>query len=140
MDRLRTAPARSINDGVDGQVGVAGRRRADAFGPVSKADMQRARIGVGVDRDRADAQLTTGSDHADGDLAAVRDEQAPERWRRRVRAQRRGSAQSGMLPCFLGGSDWRLFSSIASAPATRARDSNGWMTSSTYPRAAAMYG
>ena len=40
-------------------------------------------------------------------------------------------AQSGMLPCFFGGTDWRLFSSIASAPATRARVSDGRITSST---------
>ena len=40
-------------------------------------------------------------------------------------------AQSGMLPCFLAGTDWRLFSSIANAPATRARVSDGRITSST---------
>ena len=102
-----------------------------ALRPVGQADVQGVGVGVGVNRDRRDAQLATGADDADGDLAAVRDEQAPERWRRVVRAQRRRVAQSGMLPCFFGGSDCRLFSSIASAPATRARDSDGWITSST---------
>jgi hypothetical protein len=38
---------------------------------------------------------------------------------------------SGMLPCFLAGTDWRLFSSRANAPATRARVSDGRITSST---------
>ena len=39
--------------------------------------------------------------------------------------------QRGMFPCFFGGTDWRLFSSRANAPAIRDRVSDGRITSST---------
>ena len=38
---------------------------------------------------------------------------------------------SGMLPCFFGGSDWRLCSSIAERLGDAARVSDGRITSST---------
>src|SRR3990172_9695278 len=45
-----------------------------------------------------------------------------------------------MLPCFLGGLRSRFVASSSNAPTTRGRVSLGSMTSSTYPRLAAMYG
>ena len=45
-----------------------------------------------------------------------------------------------MLPCFLGGFLSRLLSRLASAVISLRRVSRGWMTSSTKPRSAAMYG
>ena len=131
MDRLRPGAARGIDDGVDRQVRVARRRRADPLRTVGQPHMERVDIGIRMHRDRADAQLPAGADHADRDLSAVRDQQTLERRCRHVRAQRRRVAQSGRLPCFFGGSDCRLFSSMASAAATRARDSDGRITSST---------
>ena len=49
-------------------------------------------------------------------------------------------AYSGMLPCFFRGFVSRLSDSIASARINRGRVSDGLITSSMYPRAAAMYG
>ena len=41
---------------------------------VGHLDMRRARIGVRIDRDRLDAHLAGGLDHAAGDFAAVGDQ------------------------------------------------------------------
>ena len=51
----------------------------------------------------------------------------PQRRLRRASTAR----HSGMLPCFLGGSSWRLVRSISSARITLGRVSSGRITSST---------
>lgn len=50
------------------------------------------------------------------------------------------SAHSGMFPCFLGGSVWRLLRSARSARTTFIRVFDGEITVSMYPRSAATYG
>ena len=44
------------------------------IGVVGLADVESTAIGVGVDDDGLDAHLAAGADHADGDLAAVGDQ------------------------------------------------------------------
>ena len=129
MDRFGTAAPCRVDDGVGVQIRVDGGCRSDRLSGVGGADVNRARIGFRVDGNRTDAELTAGAHHAYRDLAAVGDKDALER--RTVLAQRRAIAQSGMLPCFLGGTDCRLFSSMANAPTMRARVSDGRITSST---------
>ena len=53
---------------------LGGRRRADPHSLVGLADVQRAGIGIGMDRDRPQSQTAAGADDAAGDLAAVGDE------------------------------------------------------------------
>ena len=103
-------------------------------------------IGIGVDGDSLDAEVAAGADDPQRDLAAVGDEDPGERavpvdvayggaggWASHAR-------HSGMLPCFFGGFVSRLSASISNAAMSRGRVSHGWITSSTYPRAAATYG
>ena len=99
--------------------------------------MCRFLVGVGVHGDGLDAEIAAGPDDAQGDLAAVRDEDPRERpaavfaQRRDVRRRPRRRRHSGMLPCFFGGFVSRLSASISSAAMSRGRVSDGRMTSST---------
>ena len=56
------------------QVAARRRRGADAHRLVGEAHVQRARVGLGVDGDRRDAELAARADDAQRDFAAVRDE------------------------------------------------------------------
>ena len=78
MDRLGARAFGGVQDGVRPQVAVAGGRRADVDGLVGHLDMQRLGVGVGIDRDRADAEPAGGADDAAGDLAAVGDQDLGE--------------------------------------------------------------
>ena len=78
MDRLSTRALGGVEDGFRPQVAVAGRGRADVDGFVGHLDMQRLGVGVGIDRDRADAEPAGGADDAAGDLAAVGDQDLGE--------------------------------------------------------------
>ena len=66
--------ARGVQDRLDRQVGLRGRRRADAERLVGHLHVQRVAVGVGVDGDAGDAQLAAGADDAHRDLAAVGDQ------------------------------------------------------------------
>ena len=70
-----------VQDALDVQVAGAGRRRADADGLVGQAHVQGMRVGVGVDRHGAHAQLLEGADDAAGDGAAVGDQDLVEHGR-----------------------------------------------------------
>ena len=65
-------------DGVEDRLGVEvalGRRLpAERVRLVGEADVERVAIELGVDRDGRDAELAGGPDDADGDLAAVGDQ------------------------------------------------------------------
>ena len=70
-------------------------------------------------------------------------QQGPKYWRHTEipicnRQSKIGNHYSGMFPCFLGGLVSRLFSSMRKAVISLGRVSQGWMTSSTQPRSAAM--
>ena len=58
----------------DVEVGLGRGRAAEGVGLVGEADEERVAVGVGVDRDGADAGVLAGADDADGDLAAVGDQ------------------------------------------------------------------
>ena len=58
----------------DREVRLGGRRVADADGLVGELDVEAVLVGGGVDRDGGEAELLAGADDADGDLAAVGDE------------------------------------------------------------------
>ena len=68
-----------LDDRIGPQVALAGRRRADRHGLVGEAHVQRAGVDVGVDRDRLEPEVAAGPDDADRDLAAVGDQDAPDR-------------------------------------------------------------
>ena len=146
VDRLGAGLERGLDDRVGAEVALRRGRRTEAHRRVGGLDMGRIGIGVGVDRDGLDAEIAAGPDDAKGDLSPVRDED-PRKRPGSVFAQRRGlprrprrRGHSGMLPCFFGGFVSRLSASISNAAMSRGRVSDGWMTSSTYPRAAAAYG
>ena len=92
VDRLGARRERRLDDRVGAQVALRRRRRTQPHRGVGRPDMGRIGVGVGVDRDGLDAQLATGADDAEGDLAAVGDEDPRERRRPTVFAQRRGRA------------------------------------------------
>ena len=71
---------------VDAQIAFGGRRRADAVRLVGKPHVQRAGVGVGIDRDGAQAEPLGGAGDAAGDLAAIGDQDGFEhQWARRQR-------------------------------------------------------
>ncbi len=72
------------DDAVDRQVAVARRRRAQPDGDVGQPDVGRVGVGVGEHRDRAQAHVAAGAQHARGDLAAVGDQHAVDRPGHRV--------------------------------------------------------
>ena len=74
VNRVRAARDRRRDDVGDRQVRFRGGRGADADGLVGQLDVQAVLVGGGVDRDGGEAELLAGADDADGDLAAVGDE------------------------------------------------------------------
>ena len=60
------------------EVAVGGGRRADADGLVGEVEVGRAAVGLAVDGDDFDAQVVAGADDAQGDLAAIGDQDALE--------------------------------------------------------------
>ena len=80
MDRIDAALLGEGDDAVDIEIRperFAG--NADAIGLVRFEAMQGEAVFVGVDRDRADAELVGGAEHADGDLAPIRGHQLANR-------------------------------------------------------------
>ena len=88
VNRVGAGDLRRRHDRWNMQVTAERRRRADAHRFVGEADVKRARVGLGVDGDRGDAELAACADHAERDLTAVRDQDLLER-RRRGRRDRR---------------------------------------------------
>ena len=79
MDRVGTGIDRGLDDRLAAQIAVRRRRPAQGHGDRGHGDVQRATIGVGVDRDRLDAEPIERGDDAAGDLPTVGDEHALER-------------------------------------------------------------
>ena len=94
VDRVGAGPARGVDDGVDAQVALRGRARADVDRLVGFAHVPRVAIAVGVDGDRRQAHLAARADDPDGDLAAVGDQDFHRSCRLPVAGVRR-SAGSG---------------------------------------------
>ena len=147
MDRLGARRQGRLDDRVDPQIALGGRRRPESDGRVGQPDVPCVRVRVAVDGDRGHPGFVAGPDDPDRDLSPVGDEDPIERRSLAahppspVFAQRRlgqPAGQSGMLPCFFRGFVSRLSASNVRARMSLGRVSDGRMTSSTYPRAAAM--
>ena len=135
MDRFGAGRERRLDDQVGAEVTLPRRRRAQTHRLVGGYDVRGVDVGVGVHGDRLDAKIAAGADDAQGDLTAVGDEDARERYAT-VFAHRHGGCRDaarhrGMLPCFFGGLVSRLSASISSAAIRRGRVSDGRITSST---------
>ncbi len=75
---LRPGLRGGVEQPLDRQVALARRCRAEPHGDVGLPDVARAGVGVAVDADAADAEPAQGAHDADGDLAAVGDEDGVE--------------------------------------------------------------
>jgi len=62
------------DDTIFAEVRILARARPDADGFVGELHVQRLLVGLGVDRDGLDAQLSAGTNDAKGDFAAIGDE------------------------------------------------------------------
>ena len=78
VDGLRAGRVHGLEDPVDAEVGLGGRGRAQAVRDVRGPHVGGVRIRVGVDGDGLDAHPPAGPDDAQGDLAAVGDEDPSE--------------------------------------------------------------
>src|SRR5271165_1655463 len=78
MDGLGPTAPRYVEYLVEVQIRLAGGRWTDVVCVVGLAHMQGLAVHVGEDGDRLDAHLATGTNDADGDLAAVGYENALE--------------------------------------------------------------
>ena len=74
VDRLDVGLAGGQHDRVDVEIRIAGGRRPDVVGGVGQAHVQRICVGIGVDRDRADALCLARPNHAAGDLTSIGDQ------------------------------------------------------------------
>ena len=78
MHRVGAGLPAGVEDMVDDEVGGRSRRRADIDRLVGHFDMQRVAIGVAIDGDGGDAEPARGADDADGNLAAIGDQDLVE--------------------------------------------------------------
>jgi hypothetical protein len=74
MDGVGAGLLRRVEHAIDAEVALGGGCGAERHREVGGAHVERALVGVAVDRHRLDAHLVEGARDADGDLAAVRDE------------------------------------------------------------------
>ncbi len=74
VHRVSTSVGRDLDDLGDVEVGLRRRRAAEGVGLVGQPHEEGVTVGVGVDRDRADAGVLARTDDTDGDLAAVGDQ------------------------------------------------------------------
>ena len=75
MHGLGAALARRFDHALDVEIAVARPRRPEQHRLIGHGDMHRVAVGLGIDRDRAQAHRPRGADDAAGDLAAVGDQQ-----------------------------------------------------------------
>src|SRR4029077_908198 len=74
MNGVRPGDFRGRDDPGDVEIAVAGGRAADADVVIRKAGVQAVPVGLGVHGDRRNPQLLARTDHPQGDLPAVRDQ------------------------------------------------------------------
>ena len=79
VDRVGAAGPAGGEDLVDHEVALRGGRRADRDGAIGQLDVRREPVDVAVDRDGLDPALLARTHDANGDLAAVGDEDAADR-------------------------------------------------------------
>ncbi len=78
MDCLGPGLFGGVEDPFGLEVALGGGRRSDSDRVVGFTHVQRGAVGLRIDRDRLDAQIAAGADHAHGDLAAIRYQDALE--------------------------------------------------------------
>jgi hypothetical protein len=78
VDRVGAGDLAGGEDRGDVEVGVLGGRRADTDALVGEADMHGVAVGGRIDGDRLDAQFLARAQHAERDLAPVRDQNLVE--------------------------------------------------------------
>jgi hypothetical protein len=74
MNSFSAAPAGDLQDSVAAEIGIHRGCWAEAVCLVGVQHVERGAVGVGIDGDRRDAELTAGTDEAECDLAAIGDE------------------------------------------------------------------
>ena len=79
MYRLGAGTARDLHDLLGGEVRLGRRAAAQHVRLVRVVHVRRAAIGVGIDRNRTNAELAERPEDADGDLAAIGDQNLGER-------------------------------------------------------------
>ena len=90
MHGLGAVPHRRGDDTLRDQVALLHRGRADALGRIGQRHVRRVRVGLRVDRHRADAEPAQRADDPAGDLAPVGDENATKHLRRIHHREHRG--------------------------------------------------
>ncbi len=93
MDGLGPAGPSRLDDALDVQIALGGRARADQPRLVGPPHVQRSAIGLGINGDGSDAELTQRANDPNGDLAAIGDEHLAER-----RRHGRGSLEPDGVP------------------------------------------
>src|SRR5262245_64677978 len=78
MDGVALGCGRGGDERGNAEVALRGERRADVDSPIGEADVETVLVGGGVDGYCLDSELAAGADDADGDLAAVGDQNARE--------------------------------------------------------------
>jgi hypothetical protein len=91
VDRVGSGPQRRRDDEVAAQVRVARRAARQPYRPVRLAYVRRPRVGVGVHRDRVDAERAAAGEDPAGDLAPVGNQQPTDH--RALTSGRRRSAR-----------------------------------------------
>ena len=76
MDGVAPRRQRRADDAIDVEVGVGSRRAGESDGTVGELHRHRVGVGIAVHHDGLDAESVARPDHADGDLAAIGDEDA----------------------------------------------------------------
>src|SRR5262249_11630673 len=107
VDRVGAGDLGGADDRWDVEVALARRRRADAHRLIGELDVERARVGGRVDRDRLEPHLAQRADHAECDLAAVGYQDLLEHRRlasspRRSRARYAGAILNSACPYSTG--------------------------------------
>ena len=78
MDRVHVGDFGGADHLRDVQIAFAAARRTDADGFVGEADVQREAIGFGIDGDGLDAEFPARGEDAQGDFAAIGDQNFSE--------------------------------------------------------------
>ena len=78
MDGASARTPGGVEDRVHAQIAFGGRRRADAVCLVGFGDMEGVGVGIGIDRDGLQPHAARGADDADGDFAAIGDQEGFE--------------------------------------------------------------
>ena len=81
MDRIGAGLDAGIHNGIGQKIGLSGRRRTDTHGLVGHLHMQRAFVGIGVNRHRPDPHCTCGLDDAAGNFTAIGNKDGIEHWK-----------------------------------------------------------